>query len=324
MSAPFELAALSPRPVALAALHPFWPAGPGPEAAALDDSIQALGLLRPLLAWDSGEELKLIGGRKRLEALKRLGRAEAPTLVLPPDMSADQALGLGLADNRDRELNPAEQALIWSFLTDLDPELAARLAPRLGLDRSPKLRQWCLAAAALPAAALAALAEGRLDLEIGARLAAWTPDDQTAALALFESLAPSKQKKKQWLDWLEDIARREQISPAEVLASADLAGALALAPARGKPAAENEARRRIWLRRHPLLAELTRRREARLRALALPAPARLELDPTLEDLSFSLNLTFATLADYQELSRLMRRLEDAPEFRALLDDADED
>lgn len=324
MTIAIEAAALAPRLIELPALEPFWPAPP--EIVADDDleaSIAALGLLRPLLAWETGGGLKLLGGRRRLSALAGLGRAEAPAIILPPEAPAERALALGLADNRDRELNAAEQALTWKFLTDRHPEAAAGLAPLLGLGQSPKLRQWALASAALPRAGLAALAEGRLDLEIGARLAVWPPADQAAALALFEALTPSKQKKKQWLDWLEDISRRESLSPAAVLSSPELADALALAPRQGKPAAETEARRLVWKRRHPLLAALTGRREARLKALALPPSAKMELDPTLEDVRFTLNLTFTGAGEYRELTGLLQRLADSPDFLALLDDRDD-
>ena len=50
------------------------------------------------------------------------------------------------------------------------------------------------------------MADGRLDVEIGARLAQWVPENRDAALDLFDRLNPSKQKKKQWLDWLEDVS----------------------------------------------------------------------------------------------------------------------
>ncbi len=320
----FETAGLAPREVELAGLRPFWPQPPGRESGDLVESIAKWGLRRPLIAWSRDGGLWLLAGARRRAALERLGRVSAPALVLPPETPQEHALVLGLADNLERGLNPAETALNWRFLVETDEAIARRLAPLLALENSPRLAQWCLKAATLPEAGLLPLAEGRLDLENAARLADWEPADRAAALALFEALWPSKQKKREWLLWLEDIARRESLAPAEILAAPAIAAALETIERRGRPAVENEVRRLIWARRHPFLADLAARRAARLRALALPPAARLELDPTFEDLKFTLNLTFATPDDFRKLADLVARLADSPDFRHLLEGEGDD
>ena len=266
----------------------------------------------------------LLAGFRRLEALTALNIKAAPGLVFSADYPLNRALELALADNLDRGWNAAEQALSWHFLSaNLPNDEALRLAAYLGLDRSPKLRDWCLRAAGLPVAALEALADDRLDLECAARLADWEPASREALLHVFAELAPSKQKKKQWLDWLEDISRRENLTPAKILQTADFAAALAEVPKKGRPAVENTARQALWCRRYPLLAELTQRREEIVRTLNLPPEARLELDSTLEDLSFRLNLTFTDWASFGRLADLMGDLRQNQHFQALIEDADE-
>lgn len=324
-SSAFHLASLKPEPLNPAAVEPFWPAGPErPGLDELIDSIRRLGLMRPPLVWESGSGLKLLAGRRRLAAAVSLGWSSLPALKLPAGLPPETALGLGLADNLERGFNPAETALIWRFLEGRGEEMAKSLAPLLGLAPSPRLREWCLAAAELPPKGLAALAEGRLDLETGARLAAWPTEDLDPALDLFEALAPSKQKKREWLNWLADISRREKISPGLILATPEISAALATVEARGRPAVENELRHLMWRRRHPQLARLTDEREARLRALGLPPAARLELDPSLEDLKFTLRLTFATSDDFRPLADLVSGLKTNPDFLKILDDVPAD
>lgn len=313
----FDLAALAPRPVDLAGLRPFWPTSFGRPPDGLAADLAAHGLRRPLLVLDDGRSLAVLAGSRRREALLSLGRAEAPAVALPREMPG--VLALGLADNAERGWNPAETALVWRFLADRYPDQAPGLAPLLGLD-SPKMRDLHLAAASLPAEGLAALADDRLDLENAARLARWDPADQDAALDLFEALRPSKQKKRQWLDWLEDLVRRDRTRPLRVLSSPEIKAARAEIGRAGRPAAEEAARQHLWARRHPGLADLMRTRQARLKALRLPPEARLELDPTLEDVRFGLRLTFSTPDEFAALIDRAATLARDPDFRALLDD----
>ncbi len=320
MSSDFNLAALSPRLADLNSLGPFWPPAPEPPLDELRKSIETLGLLKPLLAFEIDGELKLMAGHRRVAALKALGRTGAPVLIPPADISQERVLALALADNLERGWNEAEKALYWRFLEDRDPDSASHLAAYLDLPPSPKLRLWCRQAAALPAAGLAALAEGRLDLENGARLAVWPREDLTALLPLFEALAPSKQKKREWLDWLEDIGRREKLSVRQILTDPEISGLMNEVDRLGRPAAENLIRRKLWTRRHPLLAGLRDRREARRKSLILPPAIQLELDHSLEDLNFCLRFDFSTLEEFGRQAGELRRLDQNPNFRALVDD----
>lgn len=280
--------------------------------------------MRPLLVMadhTGGRKMLLLAGARRREALLALDAVTAPALILPSNLSLQEALGLALTDNLDRGWNAAEQALAWRFLSvNLPAKDALSLSAHLGLDKTPKLRDWCLKASDLPANVLAALADDRLDLESASRLAGWEPASRDAVFQLFEELAPSKQKKRQWLDWLEDIGRREGLLPMEILAAPDLTSVLAQAHKKGRPAVEKLAREVLWRRRYPLVAELTRRRQETVRSLNLPAEARLELDPAFEDLKFSLNLTFTDWAGFNVLAGLVDDLRQNTKFQGLIED----
>ena len=275
-------------------------------AEILAESISQLGLLRPLWVRREGPRLRLLAGNLRRRALMLLGRTTAPAVFW--DASGPQELALALADNLERPRNPAETALIWRRLVEtLGPAEAEKLAGLLGLAQAPKLRDQNFQAAALPPEGLLALAQGRLDLAAAARLAPWPEADQAAVLSLFETFRPSLSSRRLWLDWLEDLARREGRSPAQILAGPDFIGA--------KNPAET-----LFRRRHPRLAELRQKRADRLRALGLPPSARLDLDPDFEDLGFSLTLTFTGPDDFKALAELVQNLTHRPEFQALLGD----
>jgi len=297
-------AALIPEEAPLAELEEALPFSFGRPAEALAESIADLGLLRPLLVQREGPRLRLLAGNLRRRALLLLGRTTAPAVFL----GTPNALALALADNQERPINPAETALVWRRLVEtLGQAEAEKLAGFLGLGQTPKLRDQNFQAAALPPRGLEALADGRLDLAAAARLARWPEADREAALDLFETARPSLSNRRLWLDWLEDIARREGRSPAQILADPDF-----------QTLSTGAASDILFRRRHPLLAELRQKRAGRLKALSLPPSARLALDPDFEDLSFSLTLTFTGAADFQALAELASALPQRPEFQAIL------
>jgi hypothetical protein len=221
------------------------------------------------------------------------------------------ALALALADNLERPVNPAETALVWRKLVEtLGIAEAEKLAGFLGLAQAPKLRGRNFEAASLPPRGLKALADGSLDLSAAARLSHWDEADREAVLDLFETFKPSLSSRRLWLDWLEDLTRREGPRPALILAELGLQ-ALPSGAAAGDL---------IFRRRHPELAKMRQKRADRLRALGLPPAARLSLDPDFEDLSFSLTLTFSGPDDFQSLAELVGALPHRPDFQALLSD----
>ncbi len=301
--------------VKISETRPYWPGSFGRPHLHLRESIKSIGLIRPPLLVQSGgaPEFRLISGGLRLRALADLGHEKAPALLLPPETPPAELFETALCENFERGLNEAELALAWNFLrNNLPAPEALRLSACLGLDKSPKIRAWAEKAATLPEAALTDLAQGRLDLEIAARLSAWEPGDLAAVLDVFRQFAPSKQKKRLWLDWLEDISRRESLSPLEILKSPEMTEALG--------ATEEAARQALWRRRHPELAELSARRHDQIKALRLPKNMLFTADPTFEDLKFNLNLAFTNQAELAALTQKAAALPDDENMLKILNE----
>lgn len=215
-----------------------------------------------------------------------------------------------------RAVDKTAVAMWWQFMArNLSEAEALRLSASLGLD-SPKIRAWAVAAVSLPPAGLEALGDGSLDLENAARMARWDAESVRAILGVFQQLTPSRQKKKQWLDLLEDVGRREKLRPAEILQNPEMREILEMEGQKG--VVEEAARHALWRRRHPELAELAARRRGQIKALALPKNLRLEADPTFEDLQFSLSLTFANHEELKALAQKVSQLAIDANMEALL------
>jgi ParB family chromosome partitioning protein len=77
--------------------------------AELVASIQAHGLLQPVVVRRKGRRFQLIAGHRRLEAMRRLGWTDAPAIVRTA--SSDDAFILLLVENLQRsDLRPAEES----------------------------------------------------------------------------------------------------------------------------------------------------------------------------------------------------------------------
>jgi ParB-like chromosome segregation protein Spo0J len=266
----------------------------------LVQSIKTLGLMRPLwLVLDGNGLPTVISGSRRLEALRLLGLKSAPCwLPIPkdpmfdrlpanPNMAANLIMA-AITDNLDRGFNQAELVLVWQLaLKEAPGEALPEIARLLGF-KHPSNRTLALEkAATLPSPALELLSSGKLDPENALTLSSWNLSEQVSALNLMARVGPSRQNRRLWLEWLDDLRRSEGLNfLSEFLTLStlsDLSG----------PEAEKKARDYIRGRRFPYLTELSQKREQILQSLNLPTAFKLELDPDFEDVLTTLKLTFS-------------------------------
>ena len=101
----------------------------------LAESIQAQGVLQPILVRPAGDRYQLVAGERRFRASKKLGRATIPAIVRP--ISDEELLEVALIENLQREdLNAIEEALGYQRLLDELHYTHDRLSERVGKNRS--------------------------------------------------------------------------------------------------------------------------------------------------------------------------------------------
>lgn len=105
---------------------------------ALDElarSIQASGIIQPLVVRRSGERYQLIAGERRWRAAQRAALVRVPVVVR--DVPEDLALEMTLVENLQREdLNPMEQARAFHRLIEEFALTQELVAERTGKDRA--------------------------------------------------------------------------------------------------------------------------------------------------------------------------------------------
>ena len=103
--------------------------------AELAESIQAQGVLQPVLVRPMGGRYQLVAGERRFRASKKLGRATIPAIVRP--IGDEELLEVALIENLQREdLNAIEEALAYQRLLDELRYTHDRLSERVGKNRS--------------------------------------------------------------------------------------------------------------------------------------------------------------------------------------------
>ena len=101
----------------------------------LCDSIQALGVLQPLLVRKDGDIYQLIAGERRFRASQRAGLKTVPVRVL--DIDDQQALEMALVENLQREdLDVIEEAEGYQRLSNEFDMTQEQIAQRVGKARA--------------------------------------------------------------------------------------------------------------------------------------------------------------------------------------------
>jgi hypothetical protein len=248
-----------------------------------------------------GDRPVVVSGGRRLAALRLLKAGPvavwAPEAAEPAGLSPSARILLAsVTDDLERGFNPAELTQIWRLTREETPEEdRPAIARLLGFEPRGRKALALERSALLPDRGLDMMALGRLDPENSLILAGWERPEIDQALDLFDRAWPSRQNRRLWLEWLDDLRRSE--GPAALsglLASPELAGL-------SGPGAEKAARDHIRALRFPRLTELGHRRREALKALDLPKGLKLGLDPDFEDVTATVSLTFS---DAPELRRL--------------------
>lgn len=105
------------------------------ELEALADSIQAHGILQPLVVQVADGRYQLIAGERRLRAAESIGLETVPAIIRSFD--EQQSLELSLIENIQREqLNAVETAAAYQKLLDQFNLSSADIAKRVGRDET--------------------------------------------------------------------------------------------------------------------------------------------------------------------------------------------
>ena len=301
--------------------HSFVFAPPG-DLTFLQDSLREVGLLNPpWLRRNKNGQWQVVSGFKRVLAAARLGWEQVTAWVLPQDTSEAHCLLIHLHDNAfKRGFNPLEQALLASrLLSHWDRQtVVQKFLPCLGLAPSFPILERLLALASLEEVWQQLAALGRLALSAASLLAAWDPADRQAAAPFLETLPLSQSKQEEFLQGLELLARREGVTPGDILSREEFCHQLQ--ENRGTPQARAAAVRLLLQKLvSPRFSAAQEVFQAGLQRLGLQHHPRVRLQPppALEGPDFHLEIKFYDAGELLKLLDDLTRLAQEEEFDTL-------
>ncbi|MDR2460051.1 MAG: ParB/RepB/Spo0J family partition protein [Deltaproteobacteria bacterium] len=288
---------------------------------ALVSSIKELGLIHPLLVWQKPGEYIVISGTRRLQALKELSIAMVPVL-LEEDFTRhistcgtnplETILKLAIEENRERGFNAAEKALIANLISELPDGSSGKkdLMGRMDL-LAPNIYKACLKACELGPLFLDSLACGSLDLENIHAMESFTQSAKEAVRGLFHHLSMSYQKRRLWLELLNDLYLQGGTHIEKLLSSQPF-----VALGRHEEAVGRDY---LYSLRYPKLTQYLKERHKLIIEMGLNAKTKLHLNDNLEDTRPSLTINFTSPKELiLELQRVLE-IAQKPCFNQLWD-----
>jgi len=184
----------------------------------LAQSIEARGVIQPIVVRPVGEKFELIVGERRFRAMEMLGRATIPAIVIDT-ISNEEAMELTLIENIQREdLNPVEEAnAYYRLMTDCNLS-QTDVATRVGKERSSIANSIRLLS--LPKEILDLLCENKLSAGHARALLAIPSDSDRIAMAgrtVIEDLSVRDLEKIVYADKSQRIASRPKPRSPQVI-----------------------------------------------------------------------------------------------------------
>jgi hypothetical protein len=266
----------------------------------LETSIAIVGLLQPPLLLAGEDGFKIVCGRRRLEAVRKSADGSGEIPFYPAENSTfkdlfRQALWENLAI---REYNLVETADIYIAALKLfaADEIENEIMPALKLPLRPRFQRRCQAIAGFSRKLRELLAVGSVDAETVDLIREWSDDERAALTDLVAESGLRRNKLREVVSRLDDLARRDEVSPLKFLFAARKA-------ALGEDGGINVGLLRSHLKTllYPHLTAARREFAARREKFSWPANLRLEPPPDFEGGDYRLSFTFTGSKDWEKI-----------------------
>jgi len=287
----------------------------------LMDSINHVGMLNLPLLVEKETGYKIVCGFRRIEACRRLNRADVEARILESDTKKLECITYAITDNSlQRPLNLIEQSisinLLYPFFKDvsvLGKELSA-----MGLPDNPsivnKIKELCH----LPESVQNGILSNTISLAMALELGRLQQDDGVSFAKLFETLKLSLNKQKEILTIVKEISLREDIPILKVIKTDRVQKILS-----NEDLDRNQKIRKIRIylkqRRFPVITAAEKEFENQLKKLKLGSGTKLIPPDNFEDSTYILKLFFKNLIQLKDRRAKIDELINNPSLRKILD-----
>lgn len=284
----------------------------------LKQSIGRVGLLNPpVLRKKSDATYQIVCGYKRALALKQLGVSSFRCALLPSERNDDECLLLNIYDNvSHRELNPIEKSItinkLKSYFTEKD--IVQNFLPALKLQPHMTQLNVFQPLCKLEKGIQTAILEGRISEHTATKLSRMDRASRRALGKLFVMLRLSVSKQMEVLQYVSEIAIRENRSVGNVVSMPQMSAVL-----KNEKLSQHQKGEavRTYLRelRYPLLTEKEKAFNRSIRKLKLSPDVSLKAPPFFEGDHYHISFHFK---DLNGLTKRLQELESLLNNRSLI------
>ena len=269
------------------------------------DSVKEVGIRHPISICSTNKPYKIISGHKRVQATIKAGLTSIPAFFVP---TMDDALVTNLKENFAlRHYSDIEKGCILNKLTSEGFEentIIDLYMPLLELERSKKNFQDLILVEKIGSELQKLLHRSNVPVKVFQVFFAWDNENQQAAEKFFAATRPGVNKWRDLLELIEEISRRDEISPKDIFfASATIVTLKdkSLTP----PQKYDQVHQALRQKRYPVLSDLKKQVLRALDEMKLDDKTRLKYDDAFESDEMKLELKFR---DERELSQQVEKI----------------
>ena len=295
------------------------------KAPSVTASVNTIGVVQPIVI--SGcpcqGRYQIIAGFRRAHACREMGLDKVHANIYPVDPDAPlMAFNLALYENLShRRFNNVEKALILSKLSEqfACPQdlIIQEYMPLLELAPNQKVLDAYLKLAEFEEELKRYIAQHDVPLTVIELLADLSGEDRRSLFALIADLKLGLNKLKELLNYLEEIALRDELSMTEILSSSEIQEILANEKHSG-PQKIEALRYALRKQRFPGLTQLEEQYQNALKGLKLPRGFQLKTDRFFEDDNMSASFRFSSPEELKTVAEELLQLSKKTELQQIL------
>ena len=294
-----------------------------PDLQRLRSSIEAVGLIQPVLLTKKLGGYQIICGFRRISVMKELGESEIESQVFEEkEMEGVQLFSLSLHENlATRGFNAVEKAMALGKLIhrfQMEPDVVIKtFLPSLSLEPNEKILNTYLTLAQMEDEIKTYVLKEEVSRSNIRRLSALTSDDRLAVLSLISPLKLGENRLRELLTLLEEISRRNQWTAKEMIRQPEIQAILSQKEL--TPSQKTERVKKVLLNlRYPKMHHMEKEFEKKRKALNLPHHISLQHSPFFEGRELKIQFQFETIEEYQGTLNGLSILAEKKEFQEMV------
>ena len=287
----------------------------------LMQSIKEIGVVHPVAILPIGDRFRIVCGHRRIKISSLLDIKEILARILDPAMDDELMLMLNLSENQThRHYSDIEKGLTLSKFLKIgvdEDRIIEKYMLLLGLERSKKLLHDYSSVHQLTSGLQTLLHEMNVPIRIFSVFFLWDAESTKAAEIFFSILRPGVNKWRDLLEWIDEIATRDEIAPVDLFRLPELQSIL---NQNDLPPNERYYRIRqvLYSSRYPILNDMKLRLARALDDLKLDDKTKVRVQDSFESDEVRIEMKFRTREEFVNQLEKLVRASDSEAFDELI------